>query len=110
MVVMDAAYLMSEIGDLWRAVKKGSREYKDGQEAYRLFRLHWARERDLLCFKKLSEHHYKVWIPEQPNEHVDFWPRTSAIRWRGESYKGWVQLMKILGIPREQWTMPKEDE
>lgn len=109
MAAMDAA--MSEVGDLWRAVKKDSREYKDGQESYRIFRLHWARERDLLCFKQMPHrYHYRVWHPERPDDPVDFWPRTSAIRYRGESKKGWVQLMKILGIPREKWQLPKDEE
>lgn len=98
---------MSDAGDLWGAVKDAARQRRDDNEPYRIFRLHWARERDLLCFKKVSQYHYKVWIPEQPNEHVDFWPRTSVIRWRGESYKGWGRLMKILGIPRSKWQMPK---
>ena len=92
---------------MWGAGKEASRASKDKQGPYRIFRLHWARERDLLRFKKLSEHHYRVWHPERENDPVDFWPRTSSIRYQGESYKGWVKLMKILGIPPQSWRIPK---
>lgn len=96
---------MSEVAEFWRDVHAESKRWKDSKEQYRVERLFKMLEDfdEIILLRELGPYGYRLMHFEWPQSHyVDYWPRTGAIRYQGETHKGWIKLLKILGI-RKRW-------
>ena len=99
---------MSDSADLWRAVRDERRAKLDTLEPKRMDRLERLLDRDdVILLRRLGHHGYRLIHYDWPqSRYVDFWPRTSTIRYKGQTDKGWIRLLKILGVPRKGWWRP----
>lgn len=100
---------MSDVGEMWIAVRKERRERLDTIEPERMERFaRLANHPDVIVLRRLGEYGYRLCHYDKPqSEYVDFWPRTSSVRVHdGQCFKGWVKLLRALGVRRGEWERP----
>lgn len=97
---------MGDAGAVWRAAREARREKRHATVQHRRARFERLTEHpDVIVLQRLGPHGYRLIHFEWPqSRYVDFWPTTSAILTSdGRRLKGWVKLLREVGVPRGPW-------
>ena len=91
---------MNETNELWRGFRQMGKERRDRRECRLVKKLDVAVNEGKLEVIQHSRYHYTVWLPgERAIAAAGFWPRTSRIRLKQETYFGGiVRLTKLLEL------------
>lgn len=97
---------MGDSGDVWRSAKAERRRVREVTTSRRFKRFQrLAQHPEIIVVRELGSSGYRLIYYDDPvSRYVDFWPSTSTFRdYRGRKGKGWVRLLKRLGIERGPW-------